>query len=87
MPPKLRKERSRFKQLIPLLGILVIAYIAVGDRYIRQPYGAASTQIRTGILRIFNIGVSTAVETLPQDPRGAVRDRDLEETGQAIPGN
>jgi hypothetical protein len=87
MTSKIRKQRSRFKQLVPLLGILVIAYIAVGDRYIRPPYGAASTQIRTGILRIFNIGVSTAVETLPQDPRGAVRDRELEKTGQAIPRN
>ncbi|NJL98449.1 MAG: hypothetical protein HC924_06335 [Synechococcaceae cyanobacterium SM2_3_2] len=87
MPSKIRKQRSRFKQLLPLLGILIIAYIAVGDRYIRQPYGAASTQIRTGILRMFNIGVSSAVETLPQDPRGANRDRALEEAGQAIPKN
>ena len=84
---KIRKEKPRFKGLVPFLILLGMVYIAIGDRFLRPPYGQASTAMRNGILRILNISVSSTLDTLHQDPRGAARDRALEEAGQAIPRN
>lgn len=87
VPHKIRKEKPRLKGLVPFLILLGMIYIAVGDRFLRPPYGQASTAMRNWILRTLNIGVSSTLDTLHQDPRGAARDRALEEAGQAIPKN
>lgn len=76
-----RKKFPRFKALIPLLILLGLIYIAIGDRLLRDPYGRASTQTRNSILRFLNIGVADTLERLPQDGRGAAREQELQESG------
>ena len=55
---------------IPVVCLLGILFIAVGDRVLPHPLDKASTKSRTAIISSINSAFNRGLENLPQDTRG-----------------